>query len=229
MEAADKRRNEDILQKIYETLNEFSSPSHKPSPPLSNPSPSPVENPSTYLSTSGSHVQGNTTTASTSLRSHQPNFDRYGNRQYSLRRKVKRPDGTLAEESFKNARAAEKERQHRQSRNIYPEPPASAYGQRTVDQIVSATEKPKQKATQKTNRAKRRPEHNLFSSEDSMAPYIPPHLRPEFLKLIKNPPQAKCDQSSVVNNPAVLSDLEDGRNKDSIPPVPGPDGSKPAP
>jgi len=27
----------------------------------------------------------------------------------------------------------------------------------------------------------------------------------------------------------VLSDLEDGRNKDSIPPVPGPDGSKPTP
>ena len=79
-----------------------------------------------------------------------------------------------------------------------------------------------------------------------MATYIPPHLRPEFLKRIKNlSPElngedvtSKDNKHAVLNgledvankdnNHAVLDDLEDVINKNNNPPVPGPDGSKSA-
>jgi hypothetical protein len=97
-----------VLHKVDVALRELSSPSHKPSPQLSNPSPSPVRNPSTHLLASSSHAQDNILTAFASLRNDQPIFDRYDNHQYSRRHKVKHPAGTLAEESFKNARTAVK-------------------------------------------------------------------------------------------------------------------------
>jgi len=181
------------------------------------------------LLTSSSHAQDNIPTTFDSLRNDQPNFDRYGNRQYSRRRKVKRPDGTLAEESFKNARTAEKERQFHQSRKTAPEARASASDQRTRDQIVSTTEKPKQKACHKTNSAKLQSEHNPFSSQDTMTSYIPPHLRPEFLERTKNSPPVKCEKSAVVNNPVVLNEPDDVTNKDNNPPGSGLDRSKFAP
>jgi hypothetical protein len=62
-----------------------------------------------------------------------------------------------------------------------------------------------------------------------MASYIPQHLRPEFLKLTKNPPPAKCEKSAVINNPAVLNEPEDATKKVHNPPAPGLDSSKFAP
>ena len=47
-----------------------------------------------------------------------------------------------------------------------------------------------------------------------MVPYIPLHLRPEFLKRVKNLPPETCGKSAVVNNPAELND-EDVTNKDN--------------
>ena len=222
MEAGDKRRNEDTFRA---PIHELSSPSHKSLLPLPNPPPSHVENPSTRLAASDSHAQDNIPTASISLRTISPIL--IATATASTHGAAKSSDLTV--HSLKKA-----SRTHALLKNsdntvgkIAPKPPASASDQRTRDQIVSATEKLTWRTRRKTHRAKPRSEHNPFST---MAPYIPPHLRPEFLKRIKNLPPETCEKPAVVNNPAefngedvtskdnkhaVLNGLEDVANKDN--------------
>jgi len=223
MEAVDKQSNGEILQKIHAALRELSSSSHKPSPPSSpsNPSPPPIGNLSTRLPASTSQAQDNILTIPASPHSGQLNFNCYGKRQYSRRRKVKRPDGTLAEESFKNARITEKERHQHQPHKTAPEAQVPASSQQIRDQIISMTEKAEQRTRRETSRAKRRSEHNPFSSQDTMSPYVPPHLRPEFLKRIANSSSAKSKKSVEATEPGYVDKSEDITNQDNNQASPG--------